>query len=282
MADSGIKIVRIDRSNRSLFSDMIFESEQAFFGEPELVGVLDGEKPVGTAVFTVSSYRMRIHAIYVMPEYRNRGIGTAVMRHILQIGKKRGAMFVVAHFFHAMEKMVNFFLNCGFVITREPGVYYFYLMEAAESETVKKYFYGKKYHGICKSVAELNETEKRQMQDYLEENMYSPILLKRPGFQPYLSFCVFDDSGKLLCVMMTVGFGDKIIIDFMLGTGESNSAMLLMFKRLMEALLDCKGHETMMIIFQAENASAVALAEKLLEKHMKEADFVCYAVREIF
>lgn len=282
MADSGIRIVRIDRSNRVLFSDMIFESEQAFFGEPELIGVLDGEKPVGTAVYTVSSYKMRIHTIYVMPEYRNRGIGTAVMNQLVEIGRKRGAMFLVASFFHAMEKVVSFFLDSGFLLTREPGVYYFYLMEAAESETVKKYFYGKKYHGICKSVMELNETEKRQMQDYLEENAYSPILLKRPGFQPYLSFCVFDASGKLLCVMMTVGFGDKIIIDFMLGTGESNSAMLLMFKRLMDTLLDCQGHETMMIIFQAENASAVSLAEKLLDKNMKEADFVCYAVRELF
>ncbi len=277
-----MEIVRIDRHNRELFQYMLFEPEQAIAQTPERFGVLDGDNPCGSVIYSITEDRIRLHSFFVQWEYRRRGVGSAMMAHLIRVGKEKGAMFITANFFHVQEGMVQFLLSFGFLITDEPGIYFFSLEDALQSQTVRKYLFERTYPGICRSFFELTETERRAATEYLAKGGYPVLRLKESGFQHYLSFCVFDKKGEVMSVLLTFGFDASIIIDYMMGSGKDNTSILLLFRRLLDALASIPDCQKFRIIFQAENESAVSLAEKLLEESLFEADFVCHAVRELF
>ncbi|MCR4908002.1 MAG: GNAT family N-acetyltransferase [Lachnospiraceae bacterium] len=277
-----MKIVRIERHNREIFKYMLFEPEQALTLSPERFGVLDGDTPCGSVIYSVTEDRIRLHSFFVQWEYRRKGVGSAMMSHLIRLGKEKGAMFITANFFHIQEAMVQFLLSFGFIITDEPGIYFFSLEDALQSQTVWKYLFERTYPDICRSFFELSEKERKAVTEYLAKGGYPVLRTKEPGFQYYLSFCVFGKKGEVKSVLLTFGFDSSIIIDYMMGSGRDNTSMLLLFRRLLEALSSIPDCRKFRIIFQAENEGAVSLAEKLLEESLFEADFVCHAVRELF
>ncbi len=277
-----IKIVDIDRSNINLFKDILFEPVRSFSNNPERIGLMDGSTPCGTAVYTLSEGSLMLHTFYIHMEYRHQGLGTLLMNRLFEIGKERGCLFITTNIYHIQKWMTALLLSTGFIITPEPGVFYLSVSEAVESKTVQKYLYNKTYKGTCKSYYELNEGEKTQFKEFLSKFDYPLLNLKEPGFQYELSYATFSPDGALTGAMVSFAFQQQLIIDYLMGTGKDNTFMLLMFRRLIDTLRAIPNSEEMMILFQAENNSAISLAEKLLDKPLKETDHVCHAVRELF
>ncbi len=285
-----MNIVKIDRNNQLLFKDLIFYPEQALAASTERIGIMEGNEPCGALVYSNALERLRLHSIFVKPDRRRRRFGAALMKALFEKGRDSGAMFITGNFFGRQEAMRDFLLAMGFVIVSDPGIYYFPAAEAAESEYVRKWLYEKKYSGVCKSFLEISEEERDMAERFLSAQGYPPFRLKEPGFQYGLSFCCFDSSGSLQCLMLVFGFhnpedtfgsSNEVIIDYLLGSGRDMSPMMLMFRRLLDALKEMDIANTM-VVFQAERSSSESIAEKLLGRDIEEADFVCHAVRELF
>ncbi|MBQ9503793.1 MAG: GNAT family N-acetyltransferase [Lachnospiraceae bacterium] len=278
-----MKTVRIERSNRAAFNGILFEPEQAFSDAPERLGVVDDDgTPCATAIYTLEPDRMLLNTIYVVPGYRRRGAGSLLIQSLIDIGKKHGALFITSNFYHVQEGVIGLLLSFGFLITEEPGVYYFSLNEALNSDNVRKYLFDKPLKGICKAWSELNENERTQARNLLSENGYPLLRLKEPGFQHNLSFFTFNSKGRLTGLLLVFAFGTQVIVDYLLGAGNDSNFMLILFRRFIETLGAIPEHERLMITFQAENESAIGLTEKLLNEKLVETDFVCHAVLELF
>ncbi len=285
-----MNVVKIDRSNKVLFKDLLFDPEQALACSPRRIGIMNGNEACGALVYSKTDKRIRLHSIYVKPELRRQGFATELMRALIKEGRSKGIMFITGNFFGRQYITRAFLLSMGFIIAPDPGIFYFPASELTTSKYVKKWIYGKEYSGVCKSFSELSQKERTMAEKLLSGQGYPILRLKQPGFQYGLSFCCFDNSGNLLCVMLVFGFNNpedqfgcnnEVIIDYLLGNGRDMSAMMLMFRHFTDVLKMMDTGNTM-VIFQAEAQSSESIAAKLLGRSLDEADYVCHVVRELF
>lgn len=68
-------------------------------------------QPVGTARLLVSPSHARIGRMAVLPDYRRRGIGAAIMQHMLRLAQRRGHRRIILH---AQVQAVPFYTSLGF------------------------------------------------------------------------------------------------------------------------------------------------------------------------
>lgn len=114
-----------DDSRKNAFIDMQFSAQDAYYREvypdAEYLVILRRTVPVGRLYLRRTGEETRIIDLAVLPEYRNRGIGTTLLREILAAGA-RNRVPVTIHV-ERMNPALNLYRRLDFRLVEDKGVY---------------------------------------------------------------------------------------------------------------------------------------------------------------
>lgn len=114
-----------DDSAKEAFIDMQFRAQhthyQSVFPDADYLVILETEAPAGRLYIHRSDNDMRIIDIAILPNYRGRGIGTALLRDILDEGEQKGR--TVSIHVERFNRALQLYLRLGFVVVADQGVY---------------------------------------------------------------------------------------------------------------------------------------------------------------
>jgi GNAT superfamily N-acetyltransferase len=82
------------------------------------VARLDG-KDVGILLLGTKGWSMRGAGMGIVPDYRNRGIGTELIREWIKIGKENGYKHLLLEVIDDNKPAINIYKNCGFKIKHQ-------------------------------------------------------------------------------------------------------------------------------------------------------------------
>ena len=116
-----------DEDQKAAFLRMQFDAQYSYYAEhyPNAqfqVILLNGE-PIGRLYLERRAREIRIVDIALLPEYRNRGIGSALLHEILAEGQRAG-LPVTIHV-ECFNPALRLYERLGFRKLEDKGVYYF-------------------------------------------------------------------------------------------------------------------------------------------------------------
>lgn len=83
----------------------------------KMYGYYDNNIQVGFVSFDIRENNIKIKDIVVLPNYQNKGIGTILLDFVKDIAIKENKQKLVLGMIDANEKLKNWYLKYGFVIT---------------------------------------------------------------------------------------------------------------------------------------------------------------------
>lgn len=116
-----------DDARKSAFLRMQFEAQTVYYVEnypgADFLVILAGGEPAGRLYLHRRPGEIRVVDISLLPEFRNRGIGTALLRDLFAeaSGRRASVTIHVEHFNPALQ----LYGRLGFKPVEERGVYYF-------------------------------------------------------------------------------------------------------------------------------------------------------------
>lgn len=115
-----------DEQRISEFLDMQYEAQQNFYAtdyeHPRDELILLENKPIGRLMIEPRPHEIRCIDFALLPEYRERGLGTGIIQKLQEIAKseKKPLRLQVIRF----SRAVNLFERLGFVRTSETGTHF--------------------------------------------------------------------------------------------------------------------------------------------------------------
>jgi ribosomal protein S18 acetylase RimI-like enzyme len=104
-----------------------FQAQQAHYqshfpsGEHELI--LSGGEPVGRIYLERGAQKLHLLDIALLPAWRGRGIGQALMRELLEESDARG-LPITLHVYRLDERVLRWYERLGFGVVGGSGMYY--------------------------------------------------------------------------------------------------------------------------------------------------------------
>lgn len=120
-----LALVDWDDAQKDAFVHMQFDAQSRYYEETYVstsfeVVVVDGE-PAGRLYVARWPEEIRIVDIALLPEYRNKGIGSSLLRELLGEGEASGKP-VTIHV-ERFNPALNLYARLGFVLAEDKGVY---------------------------------------------------------------------------------------------------------------------------------------------------------------
>lgn len=97
------------------------QQQTALGGQRDARIVLDGERPIGMLATVVGAGAIELHEIELLPAYRNRGIGTRLIRAELAAAARAGKPMALRAL--KTNPAVRLYLRLGFRQLDDDGVY---------------------------------------------------------------------------------------------------------------------------------------------------------------
>ncbi len=123
-----LSVVTWDAAMKEQFLRMQFHAQQTHYqgyypnGEHQLI-LLDGQ-PIGRMYVAPMEQELRLLDIALLPEHRNRGIGTAMMQALMEEAS-RVAKPIRLHVYEYDPKALRFYARLGFVQIGKTGLHLF-------------------------------------------------------------------------------------------------------------------------------------------------------------
>jgi len=112
---------------KAAFLQMQFDAQHAYYQEnypnAQFQVILVNGEPAGRLYVDRRAAEIRIVDIALLPEYRNRGVGSALLRDILAEGERAG-LPVTIHV-ESFNPALRLYQRLGFRMAEDKGVYYF-------------------------------------------------------------------------------------------------------------------------------------------------------------
>ena len=253
--------------------------ERTYFG---LIG--DEDTPVGAAIIDDAGEEIELESLFIDPGQRRKGYGSRFIYGLIEERKRIGGLFLSAEFPYNNEASRAFFLSCGFLLTNAGEIYHFWQKKVIQNKKARKML-SRDIKGDCRSVQLITREEKNLLRKFIRGMGHEDTCLDTESFSPALSSCVFDDKGHIQAFMLCSEDEHDIIVTLIGGKGECNTAILLTFKYLLDALVrrDANGRvpEDGRVVFQAQQPKIVGMAERLFNGEIECDDFIVMAVREL-
>lgn len=120
-----LKLVSWDEAKKDEFLRMQFAAQDTYYRDHYRsaffwVVLFDG-RPCGRLYIDRWNTEIRIMDVALLPDYRNRGVGTALLSHIIEEGRRLG-LPVTIHVEH-YNPALRHYQRLGFIPVRENGVY---------------------------------------------------------------------------------------------------------------------------------------------------------------
>ena len=237
------------------------------------VGAIEDEKAVGAAVLSGDSKLITLEYIYVLQDYRKKGIGTAL---VTESAKAMEAKHIAACFSDDEKSLPGFFESLGFLMSDDAESYSVPVKFLLESEHIKKMLSSKRPAGV-KSVAELRNAEKQLLFNKLSEERGESILFDAE-FDPQLSFVTISpDSKEITSYILCEKMENVITIMFLRNYSGNAAELMILFAALAQRgsndeYADCD------ICFVTQNEGVTELMKKLVGEIKPGSKFI-YAIK---
>lgn len=122
-----LSLLNMTEDQKSKFIEFQFNAQHVYYTnnypDAEFDLIIQDKKPIGRLYVLRSEKEIRIIDISLLPEVRGKGIGSEILRSIIQESEKSGKRLTlhVEHFNPAL----NLYERFGFLKAEDTGVYYF-------------------------------------------------------------------------------------------------------------------------------------------------------------
>ncbi len=223
------------------------------------VGAVEDGKAVGAAVFSALNDTLIVDYIFVVEEYRQKGIGRALVENTNEV---LGTESIFAAFIDDREDLLIFFNRLGFILAPDTYCYKLPVKEFLELDTIKKLI---KMPIPCtvETVAEMKHQDKYELRDDLRRFAAQEIFDEDELFIP-LSLVTYKQGTQDVATCLFCEKHDKQIIVTLLTSFTNNVAdITYLFSAFAKAIVE-EGLDDNEICFVSANDSVTALVLKLI------------------
>lgn len=200
------------------------------------IGVIEDDKAVGAGEFSSEGNLLVIDSVFVLDEYRRRGIGSAMLDEVTALAQRSGAGGVWTDY--AGDTAINGFLTAyGFFTWEDCAFYQVPLTDIVNSETCQSIFSKLKEKPEDKnrvvSFAKLSATQKNVIKNTLVQYGLDDVDEMIASLStPANSFAVYRDAEKknLGAILITDVMGDFVTIKYLANIGGNPKDLVFILK----------------------------------------------------
>ncbi len=182
------------------------------------IGAIEDDKAVGVALYNDLGDALMLDYIYVAPEYRRRGIGSAMIDDFLKEIEGTGAVAIHINYPEQSEELHKFFEASGFRLYRD-GISWRIPVEALlNSKSLAKLLKAPSKNKVL-TMAELNRHEQQILRNAMVKEKMDPSIVGDSTLCDALSLvtlnvekdapmaCIFSQKSRNeICVLYLVNF----------------------------------------------------------------------------
>ncbi len=115
------ELALFDEDQKRVFVSMQFSILSRSYPKAENTIILAGNVPIGRTIIDRKSDELRLVDISLLPEFRNRGIGTLIVERLVEEGRERQLPVRLQVF--KFGDAVRFYERLGFCLVEDDGTY---------------------------------------------------------------------------------------------------------------------------------------------------------------
>ena len=228
------------------------------------VGAIEEESAAGVAAFSDMGDSLFLDYIYVAPEFRRRGIATALINETVSELIPLGLAALHVNYPEKADDIHKFILADGFRIFRDGKAFRVRVKDLIESRAARKLLSGALRHRVSE-VSALNIMEKKTLKKHLRDSDLDPGLTDDCSYEWELSLVTMDKksgmpAGIVLCKLSK----DTIVLSYLINFSDDPMMLLDILIALRDRIVK-KGLSGLDLLFLTMNDDMVKLPEKLLE-----------------
>ncbi len=255
-------LTSIDKTNAKAFRPLFGGVYRSTFAL--CVGAIEDDRAAGVAAYSAMGDSLFLDYIYVAPEFRRRGIGTALLEETIAEFIPLGLAAVHVNYPEASEDIHKFILARGFRIFRDGKAYRVKAGDLISSATAKKFLSGSIRHRVVE-VSALTVLEKKSIKQSLRERDLDPKVIDEVTFDKELSLVTLDKkdrkpAGMVLCDQS----GDTIVVSYLVNFSDDPVMLLDILIALKDRIIqkDLSDHH---LLFLTLTDDMIVLPIRLLE-----------------
>ncbi|MBR5421465.1 MAG: GNAT family N-acetyltransferase [Lachnospiraceae bacterium] len=193
------------------------------------VGVVEDDKAVAAALFSTDEDAAILEYLYVLPEYRRRGVGSFLLKESLSA---LDLDLVQAAFSDDTEGMLPFFEKLGFMMIEDTDVISIPMKELRKRCNESPLF-RKKTAVEASSIDTV--LERKELLRLLLQEKLDTELISEGRFTEELSFVCKDDAGEIRALLLCDRFEDTLLLTLLLNRSQNTDHMLALFQAFLKA-----------------------------------------------
>lgn len=255
----------IGELNRDAFANLLPEWEEEDSVE---IGVIEDGKAVGAAVFSEHGDALFLQHLFVVPEYRRKGLATALLTGFFKELKDEPLKEVLVNFRDDAEGMEMFLLKQGFRLFTDAEILRAPAEEILHSKVARSLLKttGK---GKVLSISELLADERRAVARLLDEEKMETDLINDPELYEPLSFVIQDpDTGSLRSCVMCEKDGKEVTVLLLANVSHQPADLAELFRTMIRNANN-EGLEDAELVFLSNREGIVETVEHLMDDPSK-------------
>ncbi len=234
------------------------------------VGAIHDDKAVGVVLLDAVDEALMLDYIYVVPEYRRKGIATDMLWGVIyEISSAEPAALHV-NYPESSEALHGFFLSMGFKLYRDGRSYRIPAADILDTPAFKKVTSAKVKHRISR-LSDMTNKEENDIKKAFEAARLKSNVIDNRSLSDELSLVAFDGETDEPEALVLCEEGDKIVsIVFLVSFKHDMVALADIIHALKDAILEKKGDDCD-ILFVTMDEKMEAFAKTLVGE---EDDFV--------
>ena len=225
-----MELTRIGNQNWNIFSSVVYDAYAQNAPEVLRIGAIEDGKVCGaiSISFFTSEDQAFIDAIYVVPEFRRRGFGTALIEEAKRLASAQ-VHCLEAEFYGDSEELKNLFEKAGFACIPGEPIFDFDVKKLLSNRQYAQYC-KKKLSGIATyDFTNMTQTQKNRVFELLGKNGERNTETNTEGFAPDLSIVIYrgDDMRSPKACLIASECQNKVNIAQLYGSGKNNPKYIL-------------------------------------------------------
>ena len=167
-----MQITRITKENEKFFGP--FLTRGALYASPNLIrlGVIEDNRAAGALSAVMHDAHIDITSLYVLPEFRRQGFGSALVDALESASRYRGIETISAEFLED-DDSTAFFDHLGYDLFSRFEQYSFTLGELMRSQIGKRYIEGKDPKHVV-NISDMPSSDRKILDQHIGTRDYTP------------------------------------------------------------------------------------------------------------
>lgn len=278
--DTDMQIIRIDNENIKAFSELIPEEIQVMLADGGAyvgLGTVEDDYACGQMIAEIEGQTVRIHSIYIAPEYRRRGFATELLiemaESICEWESVYGYQIEFAESLEEENGLKPFLEYCGFELEpkEDTGTW------SCQLGAIEPVWENKNLQMLVIPYEQINNELLQQLR------REQPAILAQDidaGRIEKDCSCVLANKNRLTGCLMVVREDEQLILEWVRITPTNSVQLLGMFQYAVEHAIEKYGPEQTLVV-PVLNEKADALLKRMLRNAVEPMEH-CWTGTYVF